>query len=329
MADPRDLLDRAAVGLELRPQGWDRMLELAHRRQRRRRLFAGALALILCATSGAGLWAAFQGTPQTVGGVSNHEAVARLDRAISSVESTSRRVRLELQRDTESLHSTEADVSRLEGQLGTIGSSVQQAQVQAQIQLKSAHVAELRAHIRQLQDELSAATSRLSSLKVRKAELTFPPSIYPAAASFPPWGNPGGCPSLDGVEPPVRKAARLWHGPGPTAAILARLSRLGTESIDTDLPLADRAYWPVLRMRWGGKGPPEPVRGPNKEVSSSPAVRSPYAGLVRGSCGQRTLDLSWWVSVCSVGTTPCSPALIEHFLLVDRRGSWLVWFGYP
>ena len=190
MADPRDLLDRAAVGLELRPQGWDRMLELAHRRQRRRRLFARALALILCATSGAGLWAAFQGTPQTVGGVSNHEAVARLDRAISSVESTSRRVRLELQRDAESLHSTEADVSRLEGQLGTIGSSVQQAQVQAQIQLKSAHVAELRAHIRQLQDELSAATSRLSSLKIRKAELTFPRGgTQEAAPAWTAWNH--------------------------------------------------------------------------------------------------------------------------------------------
>ncbi|HEX9312067.1 MAG TPA: hypothetical protein VGA30_04485, partial [Actinomycetota bacterium] len=103
MGDPRDLLDRAAARLELRPHGWERMLELAHRRQRRRRLFAGALALALSATSGAGLWAAFHGTTQTVGGVSNHEAVARLDRAISSVDTSRRHLQSELQREAVTL----------------------------------------------------------------------------------------------------------------------------------------------------------------------------------------------------------------------------------
>ena len=86
MGDVRDLLDRAAARLELRPHGWERMLELAHRRQRRRRLFAGALALVLSATSGAGLWAAFHGTTQTVGGASNREAMARIVRSIYKVE---------------------------------------------------------------------------------------------------------------------------------------------------------------------------------------------------------------------------------------------------
>jgi hypothetical protein len=331
MGDARDLLDRAAARLELRPHGWERMLELAHRRQRRRRLFAGALALVLSATSGAGLWAAFHATTQTVGGVSNREAVARLDRAISSVDTTRRTVRSELRRDAESLAATEALVSQLQGQLATIDGEAQRARVQAQIRSKSARVAELRAHIRQLQDELSGATGRLASLKVRRAELSFPPSIYPSAASFPARGIPGGCPSLAGVEPPVPEGAQGLHGwSGPKAAILPRLSRLGAESIDTDLALADRAYWPVLRMRWAGEGGPGPVRGPTtQEVTSSPADRSPYAGLVRRNCGQRTLDLSWWVSECSVGTAPCAPALLEHFLLVDRRGIWLVWFAYP
>jgi hypothetical protein len=325
MADPTDLLDREAAKLELRPHGWERMLELARRRQRRRRLFAGTLALVLSATSGAGLWAAFHGTPQQVGGVSNRDAVARLDRAISSVDSTRRTVRSELRRDAESLHATEALVSQLQGQLATIDGEAERARVQAQIQSKSAQVAELRAHISKLQEELSVAAERLASLKVRRAELTFPPSIYPSAASFPPWGNPGGCPSLDGVQPPGLRAI---------AEILPNLSRLGTESIDTDLFLADRAYWPILQATWSTGGLPGRVRTLTAEgVTSGPAARSPYAGLVRGSCGRRTLDLSWWVAVCPVETTTCSPreapALTEHFLLVDRRGRWLVWFENP
>ncbi len=325
MGDSRDLLDRAAGRLELRPHGWERLLELAHRRQRRRRLFAGALALVLSATSGAGLWTAFHGTTQTAGGGSNHEALVRLDQAILSADSVLQRIRLELQRDAESRHATEADMNRLERQLATIGSGVKQARVLVQIQSDTVRLAELRAHIRQLHDELTRAAGRLASLKVRKAELTFPPSIYPAPASFPPWGNPGGCPSLGGVEPP---------GLGATAQVLPHLSRLGTESIVTDLSLTDRASWPVVRSNWSNEGLPGRVRTLTAaDVVSGPAARSPYAGLVRGNCGQRTLDLSWWAAVCPVGTRPCSlrdaPALTEHFLLVDRRGSWLVWFANP
>jgi len=325
MGDPRDLLDRAAARLELRPDGWERLLGLARRRQRKRRLFAGALALALSATSGAGLWAAFHGTTEKVGGVSNHEAVVRLDQAISSVESTRRRLELELQRNAEALHATEADVNGLERQLATIDGRAKRARVLVRIQSDSVRLAELRAHIRQLQDELSRSAARLASLKVRKAELTFPPSIYPAPASFPPWANPGGCPSLGGVEPP-------WLG--ATAQVLPHLSRLGTESIVTDLSLTDRASWPVVRSNWSNEGLPGRVRTLTAaDVVSGPAARSPYAGLVRGNCGQRTLDLSWWAAVCPVGTRPCSlrdaPALTEHFLLVDRRGSWLVWFAYP
>ncbi|HEX9311705.1 MAG TPA: hypothetical protein VGA30_02620, partial [Actinomycetota bacterium] len=193
------------------------------------------------------------------------------------------------------------------------------------IQSDSVRLAELRAHIRQLQDELSRSAARLASLKVRKAELTFPPSIYPTAASFPAWGNPGGCPSPDGLEQPEA---------GAPAQILPHLSRLGTESFDTDLSLADRAYWPILQTTWSSGELPGRVRTLTPEgVVSGPAAESPYAGLVRGNCGRRTLDLSWWVAVCPVGTRPCSlrdaPALTEHFLLVDRRGSWLVWFAYP
>lgn len=71
----------------------------------------------------------------------------------------------------------------------------------------------------------------------------------------------------------------------------------------------------------------------------APAHESPYAGLIRHNCGLRILKASWWVAVCpgtgTDGSPPgrctlsTAPALTRYYMLIDRRGHWLVWFLYP
>jgi hypothetical protein len=66
-----------------------------------------------------------------------------------------------------------------------------------------------------------------------------------------------------------------------------------------------------------------------EEVETGPAGQSNYAVLVSDNCGQETLDLSWWVMVCSV---PCSEETsaslpVDHFLIQTASG-WELYFTY-
>ena len=146
----------------------------------------------------------------------------------------------------------------------------------------------------------------------------FPPSIYPKPAKFPNWGLGTGCASLSGVQVP---------GSGATSGAFATLARFGRVSRQTDFRLSDRALWPVVRQSWR-HGPPM-GRGLLRRSNIAGAgrgTRSPYAELVRHNCGAAILARSIWFTVCG---RPCYPALTGHFLLIDRRGHWLVWFQYP
>jgi hypothetical protein len=156
----------------------------------------------------------------------------------------------------------------------------------------------------------------------------FPPSVYPPPTSFPRWGLPIGCPSLDGV--PRLEQANL-------RSMLAVLGRFGEVSETTDLRASDRALWRVIRKDWSvARHRRGVVHLSNRAVVSGPGADSRYAALVRTNCGRPTLASSWAISVCPFDphrsrtcTARESPALMSHFLFLRRHGHWLVWFAYP
>ena len=139
----------------------------------------------------------------------------------------------------------------------------------------------------------------------------FPPDIYPL---LKPFLNPvngittNGCPDLTNVdnetELPVETAIQL-------------INALRSGDLETYKQASDQSYWPA----------PQATLTPRENVLAAdiqihPAIQTPYDGLIRTGCGQKTLDLSWWVEV---GTG----ALGEHYFLVNRSGHWLVWSSYP
>jgi hypothetical protein len=171
------------------------------------------------------------------------------------------------------------------------------------------------------------AAAGLLAAAVSAASPRFPPSIYPPAASFPHWGPPTGCASLAGVRPPRGN---------PLPRLLPLLARFQRVNELSDLLMSDRAYWPYVRASWHGahRLRARPIaRLRPRDVVSGPGRRSPYAVLIRRNCGGRLLARSWWVAACPLDiqrTRRCTlreaPALTGHFLFIDRRGHWLLWW---
>jgi len=156
----------------------------------------------------------------------------------------------------------------------------------------------------------------------------FPASIYPPPASFPGWGSAAGCASLGGVQPVPHSAAQ---------DSLRVLSQWGRISKVRDFHLSDRAEWPLVKENWAHRPrPAHLVQLRPDDVVQGPGTSSAYAELVRTNCGAQILARSWWVAVCpgpystrthcTLGT---APALTAQYLLLDRRGHWLVWFSSP
>jgi hypothetical protein len=146
----------------------------------------------------------------------------------------------------------------------------------------------------------------------------FPDAIYPPAASFPSWGGVTGCPSLEGVQ-----------DPGPQAGKHALRAVLRFKATYPNRRVSDRALWPVLpadTARQQDRRKPLSV----SKVRSFAAEQSDYASLLRHGCGRRTVKLSWTIVLCTnVPKAECYPASLVHYMLIRRRGHWLVWFGYP
>jgi hypothetical protein len=170
-----------------------------------------------------------------------------------------------------------------------------------------------------------AAAVAVLAAAAAAAQPSFPPSIYPTPASFPNWGAASGCPSLAGTEAPTG---------GVTAAVLTTLSQFGTVSENRDLHLSDRALWPVVRETWRVGTRPAPLRRVQRsDVVAASATRSPYAALIRKNCGSATSRRSLWVALCPKSSRRCrlqnEPARIEHFLLLERRSHWLIWWMHP
>jgi hypothetical protein len=144
----------------------------------------------------------------------------------------------------------------------------------------------------------------------------YPAAIYPPASSWPKWGPPGGCASLAGVQRP---------GPSAASAAVAAVRHLGG-SLANERRYSDRAYWPVLNESYT---PSTRTQFSNSSVRVDvvgPAVKSPYARLVRHWCGSKIVRLSERVVV---GPGPSRPALDTEYWLIARRGHWLIWFSNP
>jgi hypothetical protein len=152
----------------------------------------------------------------------------------------------------------------------------------------------------------------------RRTARRFPAAIYPPAASFPSWGGVTGCPSLEGVQEPGSQAGK--H---------ALRAVLRFEATYPNRRLSDRALWPALPA----EKPDQHTRRKPVSVSkvrSFPAEQSDYASVLRHGCGRRTVKLSWAIVACTDGPkAECYPASLVHYILIRRRGHWLVWFAYP
>jgi hypothetical protein len=66
-----------------------------------------------------------------------------------------------------------------------------------------------------------------------------------------------------------------------------------------------------------------------EDVDTGSAGESDSAVLVSENCGQETVDLSWWVMVCSV---PCSEetsaSLPIDYFLIKTASDWELYFTY-
>lgn len=142
--------------------------------------------------------------------------------------------------------------------------------------------------------------------------------IYPPPRSFPNWGLLGGCPSLKGL--------RLYERSGEGAARTVLL-RFGRDSLLSDLRNSDRALWQTIAVDWAQRGLSKRPRNPPIVSHSGTGASAPDARLIRANCGDRILQASTWFSTCPPQTSAsCYPALRGQFLLLNRRGRWLVWF---
>jgi hypothetical protein len=146
----------------------------------------------------------------------------------------------------------------------------------------------------------------------------FSTSIYPPPRNFPNWGLLGGCPSLKGVHPYQRS--------GESAALRVLL-RFGRNSLLSDLRNSDRALWQTIAVDWAQRGSSKRARNAPIVAHSGSGRSAPDAPLIRTNCGDRILQDSTWFSTCPPRTSAsCYPALRAQFLLLNRRGHWLVWF---
>lgn len=150
-----------------------------------------------------------------------------------------------------------------------------------------------------------------SPFSISTPTLSYPPNVYPSPKPFlqPVNGiTTSGCPDLAGLE----NATQL-----PAETALQLINALRSGDLDAFKKASDPTYWPA----------PSTMLTPREvvlltELQVNPASQSPYDGLIRTGCGQRTLDLSWWVQV---GTG----ALGEHYFMIHRVGHWLIWASYP
>ncbi len=155
------------------------------------------------------------------------------------------------------------------------------------------------------------SASTLSSTPSFTPAPNYPGDVYPSPLPFlqPVNGiTTRGCPDLTEVKTQTEL---------PVDTALQLINALRSGDIDAFKEASDQSYWPTPHTEISSRENVNPA-----DIQVHPAVQTPYDGLIRTGCGQETLDLSWWVEV---GTG----ALGEHYFLINRAGTWLVWASYP
>lgn len=87
-----------------------------------------------------------------------------------------------------------------------------------------------------------------------------------------------------------------------------------------------------LEQYWTGPGKFRPFRP--QDVKSGPAVQSEYAQLIKNTYGEGAVRYSWWIATGEPGIpfkdfSAQHPALVENYYVVNRHGTWEVWYQYP
>jgi hypothetical protein len=139
----------------------------------------------------------------------------------------------------------------------------------------------------------------------------FPAAIYPPLKPFlkPVNGiTTSGCPDLANVSTKTDL---------PSDTAIQLIDALLSGDLEKFKKASDQTYWLAPQVVLTNSENVNPT-----QIQIHPAIQTPYDGLVRTGCGQETLDLSWWVEV---GTG----ALGEHYFLINRSDTWLVWASYP
>lgn len=150
---------------------------------------------------------------------------------------------------------------------------------------------------------------------VSAASGRFPRSIYPPAVSAASGGALTRCPNGSGV------------GAFP-AALRADVRRIALTYAQvnqaTDMRNSDPAWWPQIRRMW--KSPSPSQRGVAVR-KIEPASHSPYAAIVRRSCGASVLRLSIAATAVPRAQTgkSCAACAITLFFL-DRRDHLLIYY---
>jgi hypothetical protein len=153
---------------------------------------------------------------------------------------------------------------------------------------------------------ITSSPSPDTSTQTPAPQGTLPPTIYPSPLPFlqPVNGiETSGCPDLTRVQ----KANSL-----PAQTALDVLTALTSGEATLFRQSSDQTFW-------GGNPGVLPVLS---DLTIHPAAQAPYAPGIKVGCGQKTLDLSWWIQ-------DGSGARGVHYFLINRKDHWLVWSSYP
>ncbi len=148
----------------------------------------------------------------------------------------------------------------------------------------------------------------------------FPVSVYPPPVKARAGGALAACPNPAGLE----------RFNGTTTKLAVRIaSSYGRISLAHDLRNSDRAWWSQVRHMWHSGKPSEEALHQVVYGSGEPLSKSPYAVIVRYSCGQSLVASSLTVRIGPRQThPPYCEACISSMFFVDRRGRALIYYLY-
>lgn len=162
-------------------------------------------------------------------------------------------------------------------------------------------------------DGLLAASGALASVTSG-----FSPSVYPAPLKAHAHGAMTSCPNPSGLQPFDRAAEKQ------AVAITAGYHRI---SLSYDERHSDQTLWASLHGLWAGTG--HTAKGKIVIYGAQPLAQTPYASIVRFSCGKALVAHSYVLESgpSRKATQRCS-ACVSQLFFIDRRNHPLAYFEY-